>query len=140
MIKGEDALDTSSCSTLKPISGYDPDKFMVLVRNPAYDPSTDSTQDRENNVDGVVITIDTNTTDIYNKIQSGDLDGNGYPAGEPPATILSQYLTDRKSTRLNSSHGSISYAVFCLKKKKKNKWDSLYTKEKKKNTKRTENK
>src|SRR5207245_4552341 len=28
---------------------------------------------------------------------------------------------DRKSTRLNSSHGSISYAVFCLKKKKTNK-------------------
>src|SRR5207245_10651852 len=28
-------------------------------------------------------------------------------------------LTDRKSTRLNSSHGSISYAVFCLKKKNK---------------------
>src|SRR6266487_2502217 len=28
-------------------------------------------------------------------------------------------LTDRKSTRLNSSHPSISYAVFCLKKKKK---------------------
>src|SRR5438876_2726588 len=29
--------------------------------------------------------------------------------------------TDRKSTRLNSSHPSISYAVFCLKKKKKKK-------------------
>src|SRR2546422_5459318 len=29
-------------------------------------------------------------------------------------------LRDRKSTRLNSSHGYISYAVFCLKKKKKN--------------------
>src|SRR5437868_11038006 len=29
--------------------------------------------------------------------------------------------SDRKSTRLNSSHVSISYAVFCLKKKKKNK-------------------
>src|SRR5688572_32061156 len=28
---------------------------------------------------------------------------------------------DRKSTRLNSSHSQISYAVFCLKKKKKNK-------------------
>src|SRR5689334_23385142 len=28
-------------------------------------------------------------------------------------------LPDRKSTRLNSSHSSISYAVFCLKKKKK---------------------
>src|SRR5207249_12080891 len=30
-----------------------------------------------------------------------------------------QKITDRKSTRLNSSHVSISYAVFCLKKKKK---------------------
>src|SRR2546427_7739167 len=29
-------------------------------------------------------------------------------------------LVDRKSTRLNSSHSQISYAVFCLKKKKKN--------------------
>src|SRR5947199_4323171 len=29
-------------------------------------------------------------------------------------------MTDRKSTRLNSSHLGISYAVFCLKKKKKN--------------------
>src|SRR2546429_5865283 len=31
---------------------------------------------------------------------------------------------DRKSTRLNSSHGYISYAVFCLKKKKKHTADS----------------
>src|SRR5690606_40671949 len=31
------------------------------------------------------------------------------------------YNTDRKSTRLNSSHVKISYAVFCLKKKKKKK-------------------
>src|SRR5437867_6774688 len=31
---------------------------------------------------------------------------------------------DRKSTRLNSSHRTISYAVFCLKKKKKVKWRS----------------
>src|SRR2546422_8610395 len=32
---------------------------------------------------------------------------------------LLEPLADRKSTRLNSSHGYISYAVFCLKKKKK---------------------
>src|SRR5207253_4775021 len=31
------------------------------------------------------------------------------------------WKADRKSTRLNSSHVAISYAVFCLKKKKKNK-------------------
>src|SRR2546429_9316954 len=38
----------------------------------------------------------------------------------PPITSFkcSTALSDRKSTRLNSSHGYISYAVFCLKKKK----------------------
>src|SRR2546422_6123441 len=35
-----------------------------------------------------------------------------------PVRTPSQSTTDRKSTRLNSSHGYISYAVFCLKKKK----------------------
>src|SRR3712207_7524012 len=40
----------------------------------------------------------------------------------PPALPLTRYAsprpcTDRKSTRLNSSHANISYAVFCLKKK-----------------------
>src|SRR5207245_11508027 len=34
---------------------------------------------------------------------------------------FSRKVLDRKSTRLNSSHGSISYAVFCLKKKKQSK-------------------
>src|SRR3712207_7388092 len=33
--------------------------------------------------------------------------------------LVSHTGTDRKSTRLNSSHANISYAVFCLKKKKK---------------------
>src|SRR5690348_17601345 len=36
---------------------------------------------------------------------------------------------DRKSTRLNSSHPSISYAVFCLKKKKKKKKKENYKKQ-----------
>src|SRR5258708_30088928 len=45
-------------------------------------------------------------------------------AGEIGATVFGldeQKTLDRKSTRLNSSHQIISYAVFCLKKKKKNK-------------------
>src|SRR2546422_5265561 len=54
--------------------------------------------------------------------------GYGVRAGAPPqgrGALLrapagggGQQRTDRKSTRLNSSHGYISYAVFCLKKKK----------------------
>src|SRR3989449_7471932 len=39
------------------------------------------------------------------------------PAGQEHQPV--QQHRDRKSTRLNSSHGYISYAVFCLKKKKK---------------------
>src|SRR6267154_4198206 len=43
---------------------------------------------------------------------------------------------DRKSTRLNSSHPSISYAVFCLKKKKKKNKKNKYKKKKKKKEKK----
>src|SRR2546422_3522776 len=39
---------------------------------------------------------------------------------KPPVVVGHEFAgEDRKSTRLNSSHGYISYAVFCLKKKKK---------------------
>src|SRR2546429_4568574 len=37
----------------------------------------------------------------------------------PPTHAGTPSVADRKSTRLNSSHGYISYAVFCLKKKKR---------------------
>src|SRR5690606_41581605 len=41
------------------------------------------------------------------------------PQQEAPAPLARQHpIVDRKSTRLNSSHVKISYAVFCLKKKK----------------------
>src|SRR3712207_7359883 len=39
-------------------------------------------------------------------------------APEPTVKSLARRGIDRKSTRLNSSHANISYAVFCLKKKK----------------------
>src|SRR3712207_8205504 len=39
-------------------------------------------------------------------------------ASGPISDELEKNLPDRKSTRLNSSHANISYAVFCLKKKK----------------------
>src|SRR5207245_5364301 len=40
----------------------------------------------------------------------------GHVLLEERVAVVEEYI-DRKSTRLNSSHGSISYAVFCLKKK-----------------------
>src|SRR2546422_1346474 len=58
----------------------------------------------------------------------------GQPTGDVHAEQLGK-IGDRKSTRLNSSHGYISYAVFCLKKKNSGislsenvrAWRSMYT-------------
>src|SRR5207245_8117377 len=46
-----------------------------------------------------------------------DLSSIAPPAAPPSTASSASRSSDRKSTRLNSSHGSISYAVFCLKKK-----------------------
>src|SRR2546422_8047461 len=50
------------------------------------------------------------------------------PIGNGPRFPAERGAQDRKSTRLNSSHGYISYAVFCLKKKKKTNTNCLSTK------------
>src|SRR6266513_5639857 len=73
---------------------------------------------------------DTATTEIYTlslhdalPIAGPGLDWNGQPCAQGPirpfvgAVRFANSRGDRKSTRLNSSHVSISYAVFCLKKK-----------------------
>src|SRR2546430_9379568 len=44
------------------------------------------------------------------------------PTSSPPPPRAGGRDADRKSTRLNSSHSQISYAVFCLKKKKHTKY------------------
>src|SRR5438477_4830399 len=59
----------------------------------------------------------------------GALAGLGFSSPSPPSSLAAPASApssfndegDRKSTRLNSSHMSISYAVFCLKKKKRDK-------------------
>src|SRR5690625_5391798 len=56
---------------------------------------------------------------------------NQMPRYERPDADLMQNL-DRKSTRLNSSHVAISYAVFCLKKKKQKNINKIYNKQNKK--------
>src|SRR5947209_13205930 len=47
------------------------------------------------------------------------LPGDNMPMSLPTLERPGLEARDRKSTRLNSSHANISYAVFCLKKKKK---------------------
>src|SRR3712207_7678729 len=87
---------------------------------------------------------DTATTEIYTlslhdalPISTRIGPGGGRIAGDRPARTLGEQvvgasgsrppcLKDRKSTRLNSSHANISYAVFCLKKKKLNNITSFF--------------
>src|SRR2546427_5872098 len=76
---------------------------------------------------------DTATTEIYTLSLHDALPISQIDVGNrPPSTMaayyardyrdaltrLARFKQDRKSTRLNSSHSQISYAVFCLKKKK----------------------
>src|SRR2546422_7350279 len=70
---------------------------------------------------------DTATTEIYTLSLHDALPISAAPAGRVPRAAARggsdlagclERRVDRKSTRLNSSHGYISYAVFCLKKKK----------------------
>src|SRR3712207_8933423 len=61
---------------------------------------------------------------LYGSVRSGNsggplFDPEGQVLGVVFASAIDDPNTDRKSTRLNSSHANISYAVFCLKKKKK---------------------
>src|SRR2546430_17641842 len=67
---------------------------------------------------------DTATTEIYTLSLHDALPiwparQDGVRAVPGMASVLYRRHGDRKSTRLNSSHSQISYAVFCLKKKKK---------------------
>src|SRR6266542_4741359 len=68
---------------------------------------------------------DTATTEIYTLSLHDALPISGpMPSGTAASASTASSgrgwaPRDRKSTRLNSSHGSISYAVFCLKKKNK---------------------
>ena len=65
MIMGEDQLDISSCSSMKPISGYNPDKGVTFVRNPNFKDDSESPDIRGNYLDGIQIAIDSNVDDIF---------------------------------------------------------------------------
>src|SRR3712207_7408123 len=55
---------------------------------------------------------------VYEGREEGMDPYKAHYARPTPMRTLEEALEDRKSTRLNSSHANISYAVFCLKKKK----------------------
>jgi ABC-type transport system substrate-binding protein len=107
MILGQDKLDISSCSAIKPLEGYDIDKGMTLVRNPNYDETTDGT--RAAYADGIQIEINTSLDNIFNDLLAGDIDE---AQGTPPISVLQQLQTDPAYTGwLHADQGDRTWYV-----------------------------
>src|SRR5699024_12374410 len=97
-------LRRSPSSILFPYTTLFRSGWVWLMMRPTHDTTTTSKR--------IVVTTNAQAQ-IFNKL---DIPLVGVPTPGDQQSLPKQ---DRKSTRLNSSHVSISYAVFCLKKKKK---------------------
>ena len=106
MIEGADELNIKSCSTMKPISGYNGTTSLTLVRNPNYKQSTDSRKARSNNVDSFEFTVNTNIDDIYNKVAAGELDDEFATASPKVFREYSVNASKRKYLKSYSADGT----------------------------------
>src|SRR5687768_17628847 len=68
--------------------------------------------------EATIVSADMGLRNVFVYVKDG-LGDRVYETPTAPVVLDQEGCRDRKSTRLNSSHGYISYAVFCLKKKKK---------------------
>jgi peptide/nickel transport system substrate-binding protein len=93
MLAGSDKLNATSCDTIKAaggISGFDGTTNLDLVRNPDYNPSTDSPKARENLPDTFTFTVNSNNDDIFAKVDRGDIEDEVSGGAVPPG-IARQY-------------------------------------------------
>ena len=107
MIAGSGSQDATSCSTLAPLSGYDPNAKLELVRNPAYDPATDIPEARSNRPDGFLFEINSNVDDIFAKIEAGELDGE--IAGAAPPIVRHYVESDELADRLKLNRTDVTF-------------------------------
>jgi peptide/nickel transport system substrate-binding protein len=108
MLQGADKVDGSSCAKLKTMSGWDGVSNLTLVRNPDYNPKTDSPAARQSFPDEFVFTLDSNLTDIVNRVSAGDFEDEN--AATLPPQAIEQYSTDsskRKYLHLDPSDGTL---------------------------------
>src|SRR2546430_5866819 len=82
-----------------------------------------SDQERGVALADVSVNLSEDSREFRNEYKADLLDGIVVLHHRGGAYELASASEDRKSTRLNSSHSQISYAVFCLKKKKKTQYE-----------------
>lgn len=110
MIKGSDKLNATSCATMKPIAGFNPTKSLSLVRNPNYDPATDSTEMREALPDGFEFVINTNVKDIFDKIEKGLYEDS---VDAVPPDVARRFSQDEaKKDRLESNNDDSTNYIY----------------------------
>lgn len=109
MIEGSDDLDISSCNSMKPISGFNGQTKLTLVRNPNYNPKTDSRKARESNPDRFEFIVNSNIDDIYNKIGAGELE-DSYATASPK--VFREYQTNASKRKyLHSNWADGTYYI-----------------------------
>ncbi len=91
MIEGSDQLDVTSCDTMEELSGFNPNQRLILVRNPNYDPATDTTEARENFFDQFEMTLNTNAQDIFDKVRQNQLE---LAYASEPSEVVREYSTN----------------------------------------------
>ena len=101
MIEGIDKVDISDCSKITAASGYDGQTKLILVRNPSYNPATDTKAARENLPDEFDFLVDANADDILNKVKAGELQDE---VSSIPSQTLRQYAQSHSSS-LHSNSG-----------------------------------
>src|SRR3712207_8969464 len=94
-----------------------PPKSTLFPYTPRFRPADVAEQQRDEQRDAEA---DDRLADVVDRAGLLEHEHEGQHAGDEqhrrPADLADRPLLDRKSTRLNSSHANISYAVFCLKK------------------------
>ncbi|HEY7875918.1 MAG TPA: ABC transporter substrate-binding protein [Actinomycetota bacterium] len=113
MIQGADEVDASSCNSMEPMEGFNPNRELILVRNPDYDPATDSPEARESLPDEFHFLLNSNVKDIFAKVQAGELEDE---IAKAPAQVLREYSTDPELEPFleQSSSDSTWYLSFVL--------------------------
>jgi peptide/nickel transport system substrate-binding protein len=107
MIEGAGTVDDLSCAAVKPMSGFDGQTSMTLVRNPDYDAATDSPKAREALPDEFRFTIDSSVVDLYDRIAANQLDDE--MASQIPPQALERYAKTpslRKYLHVNPRDGT----------------------------------
>jgi len=91
MIAGSEDLALGDCARMTPISGFRPTRRLSLVRNPNYDPATDSPEQRSALPDRFEFVVNTNLKDIFDGIAAGRYEDSPDTA---PAEVARRYARD----------------------------------------------